>query len=161
MKRAEESIKRIAKDIREYGWAGIVFLAYYLVVHSFQSAFCPLLRLTGIPCAGCGLTRAFLYFFTGQWERAAYIQPMVFPIVVFLLYCGYFRYIRGSKIKGFTSLFILLITVMLLLYGVRMYLYFPDRVPYVYMRDNVLSHKAPAYEGLVNRLITILRASRR
>ena len=161
MKRVKESVRRLGKDIREYGLAGVIFLVYYLLVHLFRSAFCPLLQLTGLPCAGCGLTRAFLYLFTGQWSRAAYIQPMSFAIVAFLLYCGYFRYLKGTKIRGFTPLFVLLITAMLLFYAVRMYLYFPDRVPYVYMSDNVLAGKVPGYEKLIRQLTEIIRASRR
>lgn len=161
MKRAEESVRRIIKDIKEYGVAGIIFLVYYLIVHLFRSAFCPMLALTGLPCAGCGLTRAFLCIFTGQWKRAAYIHPLSFLIIVFLLYCGYFRYIKGAKIKGFTPLFIALVTVLLVFYGIRMYLYFPDRVPYVYMSDNVLADKVPEYEKLINQLTEIIRASRR
>lgn len=160
MKKLRESVKRLFADIRQYGPAGIVFLVYYVLVHFFRTAFCPMISVTGLPCAGCGLTRAFLYLLKGQIGRAAGIHPMCFPIIAFLIYCGYFRYVKGTKIKGFSFLFALLVAVMLIFYGVRMYLYFPDRVPYVYTSDNLLAARIPGYQKFINQLIQMIRASR-
>lgn len=156
----KRSVNRLIADIKEYGWAGVVFLGYYVVIHIFRAAFCPMIATTGLPCAGCGLSRAFLYLFSGQIKRAAYINPMCFLIVVFLLYCGYFRYIKGEKIKGFRLLFGLLVFAMLLFYAVRMYLYFPDRIPYVYTRNNLLANRIPGYQDMINKLLQMIRASR-
>lgn len=160
MKRLKEGGKRIFADIKEYGWAAIIFLGYYLVVHLMRASFCPMLHVTGLPCAGCGLTRAFLYIITGQWGRAAYINPMAFLIIVFCLYCAYFRYYKGTKIKRFSGMFVILISIVLVFYGVRMYLYFPDRIPYVYAKDNVLSSHIPGYEEAVYKIIRFLRELR-
>lgn len=160
MTKLRESAKRIYADIRQFGPAGLVFLGYYGLVHFFKTAFCPMLGMTGLPCAGCGLTRAFLYLLQGQIGRAANINPMCFPIIAFLIYCGYFRYTKGKKIKWFPFLFGLLIVVMLVFYAVRMYLYFPDRVPYVYTRNNVLANRVPGYQNLIDKVIQTIRASR-
>lgn len=160
MKKLRNAGKRIAKDMKAYGMAAVIFLVYYLLVHLFRSAFCPMITLTGFPCAGCGLTRSFFYLLQGQPVRAAYMNPMSFCIVAFALYCGYYRYIKGTEIKGFTVLFTLLVAGMLLFYFVRMYLYFPDRVPYTYAENNLLAQKIPGYQKLAERLIEILRASR-
>lgn len=160
MKRLRKSVNRIFADIRQYGPAGIVFFVYYMLVHLFRTAFCPMLSVTGLPCAGCGLTRAVLYLLQGQIGRAASINPMCFPIIVFLIYCGYFRYIKGTKIKWFPFLFALLLAAMLVFYAVRMYLYFPDRVPYVYTRNNVLANRVPGYQNLIDKVIQTIRASR-
>ena len=160
MKRLRKSVNRIFADIRQYGPAGIVFFVYYMLVHLFRTAFSPMISVTGLPCAGCGLTRAFLYLLQGQIGRAASINPMCFPIIVFLIYCGYFRYIRGTKIKGFPFFFGLLIAVMLVFFGVRMFLYFPDRAPYVYTRNNLLANRLSGYQSFMNKLIQMIRASR-
>ncbi|MBR5800503.1 MAG: DUF2752 domain-containing protein [Lachnospiraceae bacterium] len=160
MDRLKEIVGRIFADIKEYGIAGLVFLGYYALVHLMKVTFCPLLHLTGIPCAGCGLTRAFLYMLSGQFGRAFSMNPMSYLIVLFVLYCGYFRYFRGTKIKGFTQAFVLLITVMLVFYAVRMYLYFPDRIPYVYEPENVLSGRIPGYENFIHGMINKMRSLR-
>lgn len=42
--------------------------------------FCPFRWLTGWPCPGCGMTRAFGALVQGQWERALSLHPLS-PIV--------------------------------------------------------------------------------
>ena len=49
---------------------------------------------------------------------------------------------------------------MLVFYAVRMYQYFPDRVPYVYTKNNVLANRVPGYQDLMDKVIQIIRASR-
>ena len=135
------------------GWTGAAFLIYYGIVNSVFDAFCPLLVTTGIPCTGCGLTRASIFLMQGQLEKAAHINPSIFMIILFGLYCAYFRYIRGSKIRGFGVGVTLLITAMLLIYGYGMYHYFPNRVPYVYHENNILARHIPGYSDLIENFI--------
>lgn len=156
----KEIRKRIGNDIREYGWAAVVFAAYYTLIHLTNRVFCPLLQVTGLPCGGCGLTRAFLFILRGELKRAFYIQPMAYLVILFLLYCGFFRYIKGSRIRGFQPLFVVLIGVILVFYVVRMYFYFPDRAPYVYNPENILSGRIPSYSRWIRNGISILRSLR-
>ena len=39
-------------------------------------AFCPFYQLTGLPCPGCGLTRAFVYIGHGQWADSLRWHPL-------------------------------------------------------------------------------------
>ena len=39
---------------------------------------CPIRWLTGIPCAGCGMSRAFLSVFTGHFRAACEYHPLIF-----------------------------------------------------------------------------------
>lgn len=93
-------INRILRDVKETFGAGVAFLIYYLIIHSIFNAFCPFLVTTGLPCPGCGLTRAALYLLQGQPGRAAHINPSIFLLLGFAMYCGYFRYIKGSPVRG-------------------------------------------------------------
>ena len=153
MGKIKEIANRIWKDMKGAGWTGVVFLIYYGIVNSVFKAFCPLLVTTGIPCAGCGLTRATIFLIQGQLEKAAHINPSIFLIILFGLYCSCFRYIRGSKIRGFGVGVTLLITAMLLIYGYGMYHYFPNRVPYVYHENNILARHIPGYSDLIENFI--------
>lgn len=154
MERAGEIINRIKKDIRQFWVAGIAFTVYYLISHVVFDAFCPFLVATGFPCAGCGLTRAGLYLLRGNIMKAAAINPSIFIVLLFLIYCGYFRYVRGTKIKGFSIVLGVLVAVTLTIYIYRMYLYFPNKVPYVYHRKNLLTEVFPWYGQVVKRFLT-------
>lgn len=63
---------------------------------------------------------------------------MIFPIALAAVYFGWNRYLLGRKAMGIKAIVIVLIVLLLVVYGVRMYLYFPNRVPYIYTEDNVL-----------------------
>lgn len=39
-------------------------------------SFCPFYNLTGLPCPGCGLTRAFVCLGHGQWREAWHWHPL-------------------------------------------------------------------------------------
>ena len=160
MEKLKLSGGRLLSDIRQYGLVAAIMLVLYLAIHLISPAFCYMINLTGFPCAGCGMTRAALSLLTGQIERAVYLQPMIFPVVVFLLYCMFFRYIRGTKVPGFVRLLIVLVSVLLIFYIVRMYLYFPDRVPYVYMEDNLFARRISGYRDMVAWFVDFLHTHR-
>lgn len=160
MSEAKKVVSRFIADIKEFIWAGIVFAIYYLISHYMNNAFCPLLAMTGIPCAGCGLTRAAVFLAKGQVMRAAYINPSIFPVLIFLLYCGYFRYIKGSAIKGLKPALAGLVLCMLIIYVYRMYLYFPDRAPYVYQYSNAAARRIPGYSDKMREVLRNIRAWR-
>lgn len=160
MEKTRIIVNRIISDIKEFRWPLLAVLIYYLMMHTVFDAFCPMLVLTGIPCAGCGLTRAAFFLVSGQIGRAFRINPSILPILFFLLYCGYFRYVKGRRVKGFGAALGILIMCMLAIYGYRMYLYFPDRAPYVYMENNMAARWIPGYSRWMQGIFKAIRAFR-
>jgi len=55
---------------------------------------CPFLYLTGLPCAGCGMTRAIFAFFHGEFAVAIRYNA-IFPL--YLLIWAYLITICGSR----------------------------------------------------------------
>jgi hypothetical protein len=59
---------------------------------------CPTAGLLGLPCPGCGLTRATLLLFQGEFAAALALHPLVFPLSP--LYFGVLGYAGFDLIRG-------------------------------------------------------------
>ena len=49
---------------------GLAFLQLLLVFSRLPSWPCPFFHASGLPCPGCGMTRATLLLFQGEWRQA-------------------------------------------------------------------------------------------
>lgn len=91
---------------------------------------CPIRNITGLPCPGCGMTRAFLSL--AKFDLAAALEyhplfwliPLIFIVVIFRHRVALFKRLATNKplIWGIVSLFFLV-------YGWRMWHFFPQTVP--------------------------------
>ena len=136
---------RIADDAKQYGAALAAAALYMIFMNLVFHAFCPLVIFRGIPCPGCGMTRASICFLTGRWQQAWQMNPVVFPFMAAAGYFGWNRYIAGRRAKGMKIIAIGLLVLLIVVYGVRMYLYFPDRAPCLYAADNMIAHLKALY----------------
>jgi hypothetical protein len=58
-----------------------------LLAAKFGVPLCPFAALTGVPCPGCGLSRAALALLSGDVAAAFHFHPLVFvalPVLVFV-----------------------------------------------------------------------------
>lgn len=159
MERMKEKVKiitmRLGKDIQDYKIGILIFAVYYAAVHIVFHAFCPLVIFTGLPCAGCGMTRAVFFLVTGQFLRSWRLNPMALPVLLFLVYCVGTRYLFGKRIKGFQTGVTVLCLCMLVVYGYRMCTVFPNRPPYVYTAGNFLEKHFPFYREMLHGVLGI------
>lgn len=86
--------------------------------------------ITGLPCPGCGMTRAFLHFFQGDLKGAFYYHPLFWLVpILFGLWLFSYRSERASRLMRnnwfWGSLLVLLIGV----YAYRMGQLFPQKAP--------------------------------
>lgn len=78
----------------------LLVLAAGLVL--FDVPLCPSAALLGIPCPGCGLTRATLALLSFDPARAFSLHPLVFvlaPLYFGLLAAAALGYVRGPKAR--------------------------------------------------------------
>lgn len=141
--------ERIVTDVKQYGMAVVVLIAYTVIVNLVFHAFCPVVIFCGFPCPGCGITRAAVCFMTGRWQQAWQLNPVIYAIAVTTAYFIYRRYLLGTKVVGLKWLITVVFVLLAVVYIVRMYLYFPDRAPYVYMEENMLARILPFYQQLL------------
>lgn len=130
-----------------------VILIYVAGCMFILKSFCPLVAFTGFPCPGCGGIRTMKLCLTGHFADAWNMNPCFFLWVGLAIYAFFCRYVKGQRIKGITPILIVIGVTMLIMYAVRMSLYFPDRAPYVFQSDNILNHILPGYSEQVERLI--------
>lgn len=58
------------------GLAGAVVLHLWVPGSGPETSFCFSRRVLGLPCPGCGLTRAFAHMAKGQWSAALAAHPL-------------------------------------------------------------------------------------
>lgn len=130
--------RRIIKDIKQWYVVIIAIIIYSVIVKFVFDAFCPFLIFSGIPCAGCGMTRAVYHIVAGDIKKGLELNPVA-PLWMLLgLYCVWIRYIKGNKIKELSLLLGIAGVITFGVYIYRMVVYFPDTPPLIYFEDNIL-----------------------
>ena len=126
--------------------AGVVCLVLQL---AFQTV-CPMRLLTGLPCPGCGLTRAFLAFFSGNPAKAWSCHPLFAAVLIGIPLFAILRYITPEHFRFFRLYAALVLAAAILLYLYRMATLFPDTEPMLFYKDDML----------VLRILSVLRRLR-
>ena len=78
------------------------------------------------------------------------MNPVIYPIVLFAAYFCVMRYLLDRKVRGLKVLLAVIMVLLILVYGIRMYLCFPDRTPYVYRESNMLARIFPFYQQMLH-----------
>ncbi|WP_035795101.1 DUF2752 domain-containing protein [Butyrivibrio sp. WCD3002] len=145
-----KALNRLIKDIIQNRkvilivlliWGGVV-----LVFHKF----CPMVLLTGLPCPGCGLTRAFFSFLTLHPMEALTYNATSVLWIAFILYAFWNRYVCDRKIKGFGIILGILLIITIGYYLWRMAHFFPGVGTMAYFENNYLAHMIPDYKHLIS-----------
>lgn len=62
------------------GLAGLAVLHFWTPSDDPRTAICALRRFAGLPCPGCGMTRAFSHLAKGEWAEAFRDHPVAFVL---------------------------------------------------------------------------------
>jgi hypothetical protein len=132
-------------------WLPIIVLALFiLLIAELFGKSCFFLSVLGIPCAGCGSTRAIRFLLQGKMLDALRMHPLiivtVLSLVVITVY-GVAFFVAKMRGKSFESplspratkiVFFSLVTLYVVVYIIRMVLFFPDTEPMLYNKHSVL-----------------------
>lgn len=102
-------------------------LASLVIVSQTQRSICVIYNTTGLPCPSCGMTRAFLYLAKLDFAKAFHYHPL-FPMVPLL----FFSYLKGNQ-----KLLITICLIFIVVWLIRMVLYFPDIEPLNYNNSSI------------------------
>ena len=117
----EKPLDILKNDIKNY-WIGILLAIIYLIIASllFHNV-CPSKLILGLPCPGCGLTRACLHIITLDIKEAIRINASSFLWFLLILEAIIQRYLfrrRFNKINLTALFFVAFITIIYFLYRV-------------------------------------------
>lgn len=133
------ALKLLWKDIKDVKWAIIIIIAYFVLGRYFLYSLCPMVMVTGLPCPGCGLTRAGFTLLRLDLAGAYRIHPFIYPIAGYIAVFGWNRYIMGRRMgKKLKAGLTVLMVLVILFYGWRMWMYFPGEPPMSYYERNLL-----------------------
>lgn len=141
-------INKIRKDTASIA-PGLILCAIYIsIMTALRGTVCPFRIFLGIPCPGCGLSRAALLLLSGDIGASFQMHPMLFLIIIGMIWLVYGRYFSPCQDKhmGWLKIY-LVISVFLFVsvYLVRMKLYFPMREPMVFEPDNIMGDLLPEW----------------
>lgn len=138
--RKQELRRRMLSDLKAM-LPGCVLCALFLFFLSVSlGKTCPSRLIFGIPCPACGLTRAAVFLIKGQLYASLEANPFLLPLMAGIPIYIYEHYFKNRKARFFTAYMILCIILMVLVYLIRMALWFPDREPMIYEPDNLFAH---------------------
>lgn len=125
------------EDIKKVLPAFIIIGLYVIVAEIVFGHVSPTMVLFGLPCPACGMTRAGLLFFGGNFADSFAMHPLFLPGFVFILCAMAFKFFKREWISKLTVPGIVLIVVFLAFYVYRMVYFFPDQVPMVVNESSV------------------------
>ncbi len=147
-----EFLGRVVKDVREMKWVILGIVGYWVFTRVFFRAFCPMLLISGLPCAGCGMTRATLQLLMLHVEEAWRWNPAVFAWVIWGIYAVGNRYLIGRKIPYQNATLGVTLFLTLAVYVIRMTTCFPSEMPLMYREENLMASLFPWYKNVLKIL---------
>lgn len=148
----KDCMRRIYEDFKK-NWVMAAAIVFVLIGINFLfHATCPSIVILGLPCPGCGMTRALTLLVTGHPVLAFRMNPSIYVWLLFFAYIGYYRYIKGKKIKYFSGIFIMVIGITILVYFGGMRNSFPLEPPYIIVKDNLLARIFPSYVEFLTKM---------
>lgn len=135
--KAKLAVKKLIQDIKNVKWALAMLLVYYIVTRLLFHEFCPMRIVTGLPCPGCGATRAGIFVLTFQWKRALEMNPTIFLWIPYILFEVWQRYI-GKKRRKLSNILLVAVCLLAIIWYMKgMINYFPNQEPYTYFEGNL------------------------
>ena len=133
------SKKRRHKDVLRLGVFMAAFALYSVLATYFLGHACPINLLFGVPCPGCGLTRACLCLFRGDVYGAIAMHPLVFTLpVIFGCFIAAFFSEKFAYSKPLIVLSAVGVALFLGVYVYRMATVFPSAEPMAYNKRSLL-----------------------
>ena len=116
--------------------AAVLFIMFLTYILGGEKT-CYLKGVIGIPCPGCGLTRAMICLLQGNFKESFFYHPLLAAVaLVFIL--AIFQKVSGSKSPIFDLIYIAITVLFIIVYIIRLFVYFPHTSPMDFNERSVL-----------------------
>lgn len=111
----------------------LTIVVFYAIIE-LLGVTCPIKFLTGISCAGCGMSRAWLSVLQGNIDMAFYYHPLfllVIPLIIFMVLA------HKTNKKIFKVILVIILIIFITVYFIRM-IFFPDAIVCFAPREGII-----------------------
>ena len=138
VKTAIIKIKRAYHRAVAAWWVLLIIIGYSVLAWRFLGTSCLLASTVGIPCPGCGGTRAFFALLEGDAAASFRLHPMFIPFSVFIIIYAIVWLLNELIPRRMEIVLIALTIAAITLYAVRMIIMFPRVPPMLFNRQAIL-----------------------
>lgn len=139
------NVQLLKEDIKKSILAFSLIVLFVLGGNLIAGKVCYFRMLTGLPCAGCGITRAFGLAFQLKFKEATIMHPFWIALVILFIWFIVGRYFITDKEVSKKVLHILnkcaiIIVILCFAYYIyRMVVWYPNREPMMYDPENTMN----------------------
>ena len=115
--------------------AALAGLCCWILLSAVAGTSCWLRAIFGLPCPGCGSSRAVIALFHGNIKQAVEFHPLIFVSLILpvIFIIAFIFKINISKFR-FTNIFLwCIIGLYISVFAVRMILFYPETEPLTYL----------------------------
>lgn len=131
-------LNRMKKDFIHILPGIILCIAAFVILNYFLGTVCYFRIVFGIPCPACGITRSLKLLLRGKVVQSFHMHPLLIFVIIGFIYYLFVKYFNISSCKKFKIYVILTMLLFIVVYIIRMKLYFPYREPMTYYKHNVI-----------------------
>ena len=130
-KPCKEKISEAYREAVSARWVFLLIAAYTVFANFFLGSVCLLKSTTGLPCPGCGGTRAFLALVKGDLVSSLKYNPLLIPAaLIFVLYAV--AWLTNQRTPRYAEQMVKWLgAALIVIYAIRMVLLFPREQPMV------------------------------
>lgn len=121
--------RRLREDAKHYWLSVLIAGAVIVLLNLLFGTVCPLRILFGVPCPGCGMTRAMLSLLRLDFVSAVRLHPLSPVFLLLLLLFPVFRYGKREHFGVWVKACAVFLFLLLPVYVYRMAAFFPGEAP--------------------------------
>ncbi|HNZ41298.1 MAG TPA: DUF2752 domain-containing protein [Clostridia bacterium] len=111
--------ERLLNDIKKAWIPAVACIAYVVVMILAVGEVCPSKLLFGVPCAGCGMVRAFALLITFRFKEAFIMHPGIYLMLIAFIIFIIMRYFLNSDAKRIKILVTVTLSLLFVIFVVR------------------------------------------